>query len=129
MKQPPVTVQPGSCAGTLPEATCHTHPTGGLIAQGAILTNSRWIGTLSVLSLMAMAVSVLCLHFGTQSIAYHEILRVCLDAVTHMDLDGETSDVARTILLHVRLPRMLLGFLIGCSLATVGVALQALLRN
>ena len=33
------------------------------------------------------------------------------------------------ILLHVRLPRVLLAFLVGGSLAAVGVVLQALLRN
>ncbi|MGC4096829.1 MAG: iron ABC transporter permease [Nitrospira sp.] len=129
MKQPPVTVQSGSCTDALPEETQRARPTLGLVVQGAILTNSRWIATLAVLILTAIAVSILCLHFGTQSIAYSEILRVCIDAVSHKDIDAEASDIARTILLHVRLPRILLGFLIGCSLATVGVALQALLRN
>jgi iron complex transport system permease protein len=39
------------------------------------------------------------------------------------------SDTTATILLQVRLPRVFLGFLVGCCLASVGVALQALLRN
>jgi len=102
---------------------------GGIVAQGAILTNSRWMATLGILALTAMAVSVICLHFGAQPIGYGEILRVFVDAISRKEIAGGTSDVASTILLQVRLPRMLLGFLIGCSLATVGVALQALLRN
>lgn len=87
------------------------------------------MATLGLLALTAIAVSFVCLHFGAQPIAYGEILRVFVDAVSRKEIDGGTSDVATTILLHVRLPRMLLGFLVGCSLATVGVALQALLRN
>ena len=73
--------------------------------------------------------SFICLHFGAQPIAYSEILRVFLDAMNRKGIDDGTADVASTILLQVRMPRMLLGFLVGCSLATVGVALQALLRN
>ncbi len=38
-------------------------------------------------------------------------------------------EIGETILLYVRLPRVLLALLIGASLAVVGVALQALLRN
>jgi iron complex transport system permease protein len=129
MKPPPSTVESDSCAEVLSGEACRAYPTRGLVAQGAILTNSRWIATLGILSLAAIVVSLLCLHFGTQPIAYSEILRVFVDAISRKDIDGGTSDIARTILLQVRLPRMLLGFLIGCSLATVGVALQALLRN
>lgn len=129
MKPPPATGQSASCAEALSGEACRTYPTRGLVAQGAILTNSRRIATLGTLSLAAIVVGLLCLHFGTQPIAYGEILRVFADAISRKELDGGTSDITRTILLHVRLPRMLLGFLIGCSLATVGVALQALLRN
>ncbi|NJN36247.1 MAG: iron ABC transporter permease [Nitrospiraceae bacterium] len=87
------------------------------------------MATLGILALTAIAVSVICLHFGAQPIGYGEIARVFIDAMSRTDIAAGTSDVASTILLQVRLPRMLLGFLIGCSLATVGVALQALLRN
>jgi iron complex transport system permease protein len=38
-------------------------------------------------------------------------------------------DTAGVILFQVRLPRVVLGFLVGSCLASVGVALQALLRN
>jgi iron complex transport system permease protein len=129
LKQTPATGQSGSCAGVLSSESRRIDPKRGIVAQGAVLTNSRWMTTLGILALTATAVSVVCLHFGAQPIAYGEILRVFVDAVSRKEIDGGTSDVATTILLHVRLPRMLLGFLVGCSLATVGVALQALLRN
>lgn len=123
MKQLPATIQPGSCTDAL------SHESDRLASHGAILTNSRWMTTLGILGFTTIVVSLVCLHFGAQPIAYGEILRVLLDAGSHKDGTAETSDVARTILLHVRLPRILLGFLVGCSLASVGVALQALLRN
>lgn len=129
MKQIPATGRSGSRTGVLPDESCRVDSAGGIVAQGAILTNSRWMTTLGILALTAMAVSVICLHFGAQPIGYGEILRVFVDALSRTEIAGGTSDVASTILLQVRLPRMLLGFLIGCSLATVGVALQALLRN
>lgn len=78
---------------------------------------------------MATVVGLLCLHFGAQPIAYGEVFRVVSDLVSYGDGTDKVSDIARTILLQVRLPRIVLGFLVGCSLAAVGVALQALLRN
>lgn len=129
LKETPATVQSGPCVGVLPNESRGVDSASSIVAQGAILTTSRWMATLGILALTAMAVSCVCLHFGAQPIAYSEILRVFVDVVSRNEIDGEASDVATTILLHVRLPRMLLGFLVGCSLATVGVALQALLRN
>jgi iron complex transport system permease protein len=120
LKQLPATVEPGSCREILSHGT---------VSQGSILTNSRWVATLGILTLTAIAVGMICLHFGAQPISYGEVLRVLGDMASDRDRTDGTSDIARTILLQVRLPRILLGFLVGCSLASVGVALQALLRN
>lgn len=129
VKQTTTTVQSGSCTGVLSDESRRADPARGIVAQGAVLTHARWMATLGILALTAVVVSLICLHFGAQPIAYGEILRVFVDVMSRKEIDHETSDVARIILLQVRLPRMLLGFLVGCSLATVGVALQALLRN
>lgn len=129
LKQTPVMGQSGSCTDVLPDGPSRVNVVNGMRAQGAILTNSRWAATMGILALTGMAVSVICLHFGAQPIAYGEIVRVFVEAMSRKEIEGGISDIASTILLQVRLPRMLLGFLVGCSLATVGVALQALLRN
>jgi len=123
LKQLPATIEPGSCTEVL------SHEPGRMVSQGAILTNSRWVTTLGILTLTAIAVGMICLHFGAQPISYEEVLRVLGDMASYRDRTEGSSDIARTILLQVRLPRILLGFLVGCSLASVGVALQALLRN
>ncbi len=123
LKELPTMVEPGVSTEIL------SHEPGHMVSQGTILTNSRWMAILGVLSLTAIAVGLICLHFGAQPIAYREVLRALFDTVSLKDSTEGTSDIARTILLQVRLPRILLRFLVGCSLASVGVALQALLRN
>jgi len=45
------------------------------------------------------------------------------------DLDVAGLGPPAVIMMQIRLPRILVGFLVGGSLASVGVALQALLRN
>ncbi len=126
LKRPPATVQPSSCADMLPRRAASE---GSNASHRAILTRSRLAKTLGILALTVIAVSLMCLHFGAQPIAYGEILRVFVDILRDRKIDDQVSDLARTILLQVRLPRILLGFMVGCSLASVGVALQALLRN
>ena len=46
-----------------------------------------------------------------------------------MELNREQPELARTILLQIRLPRALLGLFVGGALAIAGAALQGLLRN
>ncbi|HBR51264.1 MAG TPA: heme ABC transporter permease [Nitrospira sp.] len=131
MKLPLATGSPRSCADRLSHKQGSAPPAHGNVVQGAILTRSRLILILGLLSLTAVIVSLVCLHFGAQPIAYGEMLRVLMGAITvdQAEADGGSADITRTILLQIRLPRVLLGFLVGCSLASVGVVLQALLRN
>ncbi len=129
LNQPPTTVPSSSSVDVLSDGPVRMVSESGTASHGAILTPSRLATTLGVLGLVAIAVSLMCLHFGAQPIAYGEILRVFAETITGNETSSEVADVAKTILLQIRLPRVLLGFLVGCSLASVGVALQALLRN
>lgn len=131
MKLPPATGSPRSCADRMSREQGSVPPARGSVVQRAILSRSRLILILGLLSLTAVVVSLMCLHFGAQPIAYREMLRVLLGvmAVDQTEADGGSADITRTILLQIRLPRVLLGFVVGCSLASVGVVLQALLRN
>jgi cobalamin transport system permease protein len=93
------------------------------------LTARRWMTVMVILSASGILAALLCLQFGAQYVGLSEILRIVVQMAlgTHDQIVG--SDTTATILLQVRLPRVFLGFLVGCSLASVGVALQALLRN
>ena len=83
------------------------------------LTPGRLAGALAVLGL-ALALCVLAgLAFGAGQVALADLLPGVPREVT----------VRQTILLDVRLPRVLLAALLGGALTVAGVAFQALLRN
>ncbi|GJL70131.1 MAG: corrinoid ABC transporter permease [Nitrospirales bacterium] len=79
--------------------------------------------------MLAVAALCTCLGFGTESIAFSRIWSVLLGALMGREFVTIGTDPASVILLQVRLPRLILAFFVGGSLAMVGVALQALLRN
>lgn len=97
--------------------------------HGAILTASRWWLLMSGLSIAAVLLVLVCLQLGTQYIGLGQIVRVFASALSSPAGGTESDATTSVILLQVRLPRVFLGFLVGSCLASVGVSLQALLRN
>lgn len=83
-----------------------------------------------MLILVAMSLVVLlgCLRFGAERIAFADMARILFKAMG-TEGAGSEGNAASLILLQIRLPRILLSAFVGGSLAVVGVALQALLRN
>ena len=96
------------------------------VFEASTLTVARWIKVIGVLSGVALLSAIVCLQFGAQYVGLGDMLRLIFSRAADADAGRETT-VA--ILFQVRLPRVVLGFLVGCCLASVGVALQALLRN
>jgi iron complex transport system permease protein len=84
-----------------------------------VLSVGRWPRALALLAL-ALAVIALSLFVGSAEIT----VRQALDA-----LRGGTDVAARSVMLELRLPRMLAAFGVGSLLALAGVLLQALFRN
>jgi iron complex transport system permease protein len=93
------------------------------------LTLDRWITTMVVLAGVSVLVMIGCLRFGVQSIGFSDAGRILFRAISDWQAGVHAQGPAGAILLQVRLPRVILGFLVGGGLAVVGVALQALLRN
>jgi len=96
--------------------------------SGAILTARRRRWVLVGLLVVAVIVIAVSTRFGAVPISVSEMSTVLWQAI----ISGGTNDMegtSRVILLDVRLPRVLMGFVVGGALAGVGVALQALLRN
>lgn len=77
---------------------------------------------------VTMVLTIACLRSGAQPIGFATMVAAIRGALVG-DTPVVPADIDGTILLYVRLPRVLLAFLIGACLAVVGVALQALLRN
>ncbi|MGA6829016.1 FecCD family ABC transporter permease [Nitrospira sp. NS4] len=97
--------------------------------SGAILTRRRWGVILVGLLMASLGVLVFCSRFGAASVPAGEIFEALWHALKTGALDSASIGTSGVILLQVRLPRVLMGFLVGGSLAAVGVTLQALLRN
>lgn len=91
------------------------------------LTAGRWARTLVLLIAAALVGIMLCLQYGTERIPLLEVAHILLTPGAATESAFGVSPAV--ILWEVRLPRLLLAFLVGASLAVVGVALQALLRN
>ena len=89
------------------------------------LTLRRWVKTIAVLIVVSLLGLLICLQYGTERIPFSQMLRLLAGS----EALGSTALSPSVILWEVRLPRLILAFLVGSSLATVGVALQALLRN
>ncbi len=127
-KGPPLPISPTSTESHEWTASSHSRPLPHA-ASLPILTIRQWCGWVGVSSALAALMLMVCLAFGTESISLSRISSILLGAILGSELVRVNSDPTAVILLQVRLPRLLLAFLVGGSLAMVGAALQALLRN
>jgi iron complex transport system permease protein len=82
----------------------------------AHLTRARMAMTLTVLSALLIVVSIVAVAFGSVHI---DLIRAVMDS----------SSPDHAILFSARIPRVLMGAIVGAVLAAVGAALQALVRN
>src|SRR2546430_15383392 len=92
------------------------------------LTVTRWSRVIALLAAIALIGGVACLQFGSERIPLTDVARILLSGGDET-LTGVSGVSRSVIVLEVRLPRVLLAFLVGARLAAVGVALQALLRH
>ncbi len=84
----------------------------------AYLTVNKWLRVMIILLILLLITLIISLNVGA--------VRVQLSTIWS---DGLSHAVERQILLGARLPRILLGTLVGGSLAAGGVAMQAIFRN
>jgi iron complex transport system permease protein len=76
-----------------------------------------------------LATVLICLGVGSQYIAPGETVRILLNAIRGIAETDQTARTSATIILSLRLPRVLCAGLIGASLSLCGAAMQGLLRN
>lgn len=98
------------------------------VTVGAAVTANRRRLVLAGLLVIAVTIIVVCTGFGAADLEGKKMLQAWWRLVTGSDV-GESFGPVGVILFQVRLPRILMGFLVGCTLAAVGATLQALLRN
>lgn len=66
---------------------------------------------------------------GTVYVPFGDVLKMCWNKLSPFDFAPVWRPVDETIILQVRLPRVVGGALVGAGLATAGVIFQGLLRN
>ena len=71
--------------------------------------------------------SSICL--GAAQIPPIESLKYLLDLFLGQDQNSRITEIDRVIILEWRLPRFVLGFLVGASLAIAGAGFQGVFRN
>jgi iron complex transport system permease protein len=110
-----------------------TTNTPGVLKQwtttGAILTLHRWLTVMGGLIVASVAVFVACLQFGATRVEMSTVVTAILNMLHTNEIDAAGLGTSGVIMVQIRFPRVLMGFLVGSSLAGVGVTLQALLRN
>ena len=126
-KVPPLTISSSTTEST---EWVHSAPPMPLpVSSLPTLTIRRWCVWVGISFLLAVVALWICLGFGTESIAFFRIWSILVEAMMGTEPSPIGTDPTAVILLQVRLPRLILAFFVGGSLAMVGVALQALLRN
>lgn len=91
------------------------------------LTGKRLLLVCAALAGVLVLVALLAVSFGVVPIPTGDLLLTLLRRT--MGESGPLSAVNEQIVLETRLPRVVLGMLVGASLAVAGAGFQALLRN
>ncbi len=91
------------------------------------LTPRRVAWICAGLGLVLFAAAVISLRIGAYPISVVDIVKTLFSGI--LGRWDEIPSEYRSIVFNIRLPRILLGILVGASLATAGSGFQALLRN
>ena len=87
------------------------------------LTRSRWLAVVATFALLAVVAAGVALMVGSSHVDLHDALAALGDPARR------TDSAAFQILFRQRLPRIILGLLVGGALGLAGTAFQAILRN
>ncbi|MBO2944631.1 iron ABC transporter permease [Paenibacillus sp. F411] len=83
-----------------------------------------------VVLIIACAIAVIIsVSTGSVPIAPNRVLSVIAERILPWSISTTATDVETRIIWEFRLPRALLGFIVGASLAVAGAVLQSLVRN
>ncbi|MEP9379249.1 iron ABC transporter permease [Aquabacter sp. CN5-332] len=84
---------------------------------------------LAVIALLALAMFLAALCLGPVSIAPQRVFQVILDALAGVPSGNGYGVRERVVVLDVRLPRAVLGALVGAGTAVAGAIMQGVFRN
>src|SRR5438445_10995590 len=91
------------------------------------LTVERLLWTCALLAAILFVVVVIALKLGAVPVSLYGLGKDLIRVALHRS--SELSSDYRFIVFDLRLPRIILGILVGASLSVAGASFQALLRN
>jgi iron complex transport system permease protein len=106
-----------------------THPD---VERNLSKRSSKWKLILLFLVITLVVVVVLCLNIGYAPISFSQILNIIGKQIPFLNgsiSPSSISPVNESIILQIRLPRILAGALVGAGLAAAGVMYQGVFRN
>lgn len=80
-----------------------------------------------ILAAALLALFLLSFWLGRYDVPPSDVIRILLSRIFPMD--ASWTEHMETAVLNIRLPRILLACMVGCSLATAGTAYQSVFRN
>jgi len=92
---------------------------------------SRWKLILLILIATFAVVVIFCLNIGFAPIKFSDIITILGKQIPFLNrsINSSVSSVNETIILQIRLPRIIAGALVGAGLAAAGVMYQGVFRN
>ena len=94
--------------------------------------SSKWKLILLALIVTLVVVIVVCLNIGFAPISFPEILNILAKQIPFVSNSVDPSTVStinESIIMQIRLPRVLAGAIVGAGLAAAGVMYQGVFRN
>lgn len=103
---------------------------GAASGNGVELGASRLRAPALIAGFAAVIIAVVAgLTIGPAGIAAHRVLMELADLLPGIAVESGLSDAHKAIVTDIRLPRVVLGLLVGATLATSGATYQAAFRN
>jgi iron complex transport system permease protein len=87
------------------------------------------IRSIIVLAVVLLFVIALATSIGSVNVPLGTTVRIILDRLPLVHIDQTWANTVATIIMDIRLPRVLLAGLVGAALATAGATYQGLFRN
>ena len=88
----------------------------------------RYVGIPILVVVLALGFSV-STSFGTVTVPFGDTMRIVLSRVAARGVPDGIPETYYNIIVRIRIPRVLLGMVVGAALSVSGLVFQALLRN
>lgn len=97
---------------------------------GNILKNKQWKRACFIIAILILGGFIFALGIGTVKIPSNKIIKILLSKTPLLPKQIQYwSETEETIILNIRLPRIILSFLVGAELSAAGVLYQGIFRN